>query len=111
MIVYKALKPGNVSEYQGYYWPTPGFGEPGEWVEAEGVLGLCMNGIHGYKTIEIARGRKRACPLVYEMELEVDEGEEILSDHEKACGRRGRLLRLLYDQNGAVIQPADMAWQ
>jgi len=111
MIAYKALKPGNIRQYQGYYGPVPQFGEPGQWVEASGELGLCSNGIHGYLTPGIAKGQGPSCPLIYEMELEVDDGETILRDGEKACGRRGRLLRLLYDQNGAVIQPAEMAWQ
>ena len=58
MIVYKALKPGNISQYQGYYWPVPQFGEPGQWVEASGELGLCSNGIHVLRT-----GRGRGDPL------------------------------------------------
>jgi len=113
MIVYKALKPGNRSQYQGYYWSTPHEGQPGEWVEAQdsGPLALCQNGIHGYMTEEIAGGQGPGCPYVYEMELEAGEGEEILQDDEKACGRRGRLLRLVRDRNGPVIQPGELVWQ
>lgn len=114
MIAYKTLSDNNRSQYQGFEWPLPkdGSGEPGEWVEARGVLALCGNGIHGWLTEEIAiRKGRDVAPNVYEMELEVDVGETAPADEVKVCARRGRLLRLVHDRHGPVVRLADLVWQ
>lgn len=109
MIVYKTLKADGRSQYQKWEWPLPQDGLPGEWVEVEGGLQLCANGLHGWLTEAIARHQHGSAPLIYEMEI--DEDADVIRDGEKACGRRARLLRLVYDQNGPVIAPAELVWQ
>jgi hypothetical protein len=46
VIAYKFLTPGAVGLFSRLAWPVPGDGAPGAWVEAEGPLEVCRNGIH-----------------------------------------------------------------
>ena len=43
---YKVLADSGLSTVMGFEWPLPGEFEAGEWIEAEGELQLCGNGIH-----------------------------------------------------------------
>ena len=87
MVVFKALKDG-VSPIQRYPWPLPTDGQPGAWVDTVGKPALCANGVHGYLDRKKAES---AGNQVFEMEIEGD----IVKDHEKAAGQRGRLIRQL----------------
>lgn len=87
LTVYKALNDG-VSPYQRYRWPLPNGDQPGDYVTASGKPKLCSMGVHGYlkrASAEVSGNQ------VFEMEIEGD----IVKDHEKAAGRRGRLIRQL----------------
>lgn len=86
MIAYKSLDRDGRSTYRKYLWPLPADGGPGEWVEAEGAPVLCSNGIHGWKSEDLAR---RSGARVFEMELDGDSQ----GDHQKFVAQRGRLLR------------------
>lgn len=78
-LAYKFTRLGAVSPFTGFEWPV------GEWVEAEGDVGLCANGIHAC--------RVEALPRWIDDELwriEVDEVEE--EREGVVIARRGRLL-------------------
>jgi len=50
-VKYKSLNKNGHGPYSGFNWPKPvknedGTWEPGEWVEAEGPLEMCANGVH-----------------------------------------------------------------
>lgn len=89
MVVYKALDPRGRSTHQKFPWPKPQGKRPGKWVEIEGRPHLCVRGLHGWLTLDIARQWSEGD--IYEMEIEGD----IVSDDQKAAGRRGRLLRVV----------------
>src|SRR5579859_316080 len=42
---YKVLSGGR-SMFTGSAWPLPDGDAPGQWVQADGPVGLCTNGIH-----------------------------------------------------------------
>ena len=46
MIAYKFLNAGAVGLFSRLAWPMPHDAVPGAWVEAEGPLEVCRNGIH-----------------------------------------------------------------
>lgn len=46
MIAYKFLDPRSIGPYSQFSWPLPTNGLPGAWVEVQGALQLCRNGIH-----------------------------------------------------------------
>lgn len=46
MIAFKFLTPGAVGLFSRLSWPVPDDGVPGAWVEVEGPLEVCRNGIH-----------------------------------------------------------------
>lgn len=78
-LAYKFTKPGAVSPFTGFEWPV------GEWVEAEGEVGLCVSGIHAC--------RAEALPRWLDDELwriELDGIEKELDG--LVVARRGRLL-------------------
>ena len=78
-LAYKFTRPGARSPFTGFEWPV------GEWVEAEGGVGLCRNGIHAC--------RVEALPRWLDDELwriEVDGIEEELEG--LLVARRGRLV-------------------
>jgi len=112
-IVYKALKDGGISQYQGYQWPLPDEWNdtPGEWVELDPkgqTLTVCDWGLHGYTTEDIAvREGGTQCPFIYEMEI-VGKTE---NNRTKVCGYKARLLRLVRNQDGPVVRFADLVWQ
>lgn len=78
-LAYKFTRPGALSPFTGFEWPV------GEWVEVEGEVGLCANGIHAC--------RVEALPRWIDEELwriEVDEVEE--EREGVVIARRGRLI-------------------
>jgi hypothetical protein len=45
MLAYKVLHDGR-SAFTGWEWPLPDRDSPGEWVQADGPVALCENGVH-----------------------------------------------------------------
>jgi hypothetical protein len=78
-LAYKFTRPGARSPFTGFTW------SPGEWVEVEGHVGLCTNGIHAC--------RQEALPRWVNDELWLIELDEVQEEHEGVLiARRGRLL-------------------
>ena len=76
---YKFTRPGARSPFTGFEWPV------GEWVEAEGEVGLCANGIHAC--------RIEALPRWLDDELWRIEVDGIEEEHDGVVvARRARLL-------------------
>jgi len=97
MSTYKFLARGAVGPISGFQWPVPASEEPGPWVEAEGSLGLCVNGAHVCRTFELAHW------LSDELwETETD-GEE-LAGLDCLVVRRARLVRRIdaWQEGGAA---------
>jgi hypothetical protein len=79
-LAYKFTKPGAVSPFTGFEWPV------GEWVEVEGDVGLCANGVHAC--------RIAALPRWLDDELWQIEVDEVAEEREGVViARRGRLVR------------------
>jgi hypothetical protein len=78
-LAYKFTRPVARSPFSGFEWPV------GEWVEAEGDIGLCANGIHAC--------RVEALPRWLDDELWRIEVDGIEEEHEGVLvARRARLL-------------------
>ena len=78
-VAYKFTRPGARSPFTGFTWPV------GEWVEADGEVGLCANGIHAC--------RVEALPRWLDDELWRIELDGIEEEHEGVLvARRGRLV-------------------
>ena len=45
-LLYKVLDADGKSTFRNYQWPLPNDDQPGEWVVADGEIGLCGNGPH-----------------------------------------------------------------
>jgi len=87
MRAYKILNQG-CSPFTGWRWPLPAAGRPGEWVNAGGPIGLCVNGIHAASVEQL--------PHWLGMELwEVELDSEILHDAAALVASRARLVRLV----------------
>ena len=88
---YKVLMSYGTSPYTGFRWPLPSDGKPGEWVEVQGDLFVCENGIH------FCRGEKQLLewlgPRIYR--FEADPEADIIISTDKCVIRRGRLLSCL----------------
>ena len=79
-VAYKFTRAGARSPFTGFEWPV------GEWVEAEGEVGLCSNGIHAC--------RIEALPRWLDEELWRIEVDGIEHEYEGVVvARRARLLR------------------
>lgn len=78
-LAYKFTRPVARSPFSGFEWPV------GEWVEAEGDIGLCANGIHAC--------RVEALPRWLDDELWRIEVDGIEEEHEGVLvARRARLV-------------------
>jgi hypothetical protein len=78
-VLYKFTRPGAQSPFTGFRWPV------GEWVEAEGAVGLCANGIHAC--------RVEALPRWVDNELWRVEVDDVEHEHEGVVvARRAKLL-------------------
>ena len=85
MIALKFLQPGRRGRFSDAQWPTPTGKVPGAWVEAEGPLELCANGIHACSPRQLAYWLDQELWRV-ELDGELDTGPTLL------LARRGRLL-------------------
>lgn len=84
MRAYKFLNAGCVGLYSGFRWPIGAGGEPGPWVEAEGELEACGNGIHACRLADL--------PYWIDDELwEIELAGEVLHGPRGLVARRGRL--------------------
>jgi hypothetical protein len=82
---YKVLREGK-SEFTGREWPLPDAERPGEWVRAEGSIGLCVNGIHAASSEQLPQW------LGYEIwEIELD--GEVIEEEPALVASQARLLR------------------
>ena len=78
-LAFKFTRPGARSPFTGFEWPQ------GEWVEAEGAIGLCVNGVHAC--------RPEALPRWVDDELWLVELDEVEEEHDGVLiARRARLL-------------------
>ncbi len=80
MIAYKFLKRGRVAPFTGCVWP-----EPGGWMNANGVLSVCSQGIHACRVSDV--------PYWIDEELwQIELGGNIVEDDVKLVADRGRLI-------------------
>ena len=99
MTTYKVLNEDGSCRNTGVgSWSLPvknddGTWTPGEWLEVEGDLALCKNGLHGCDGE--AQLLEWIGPAIFEMEYA---GERLDGDY-KFCARRARLLRKLETWN------------
>lgn len=119
--LYKVLDAEGKSQYQSTPWPLPDdeSGEPGEWMELPqpkdggSQIGLCSWGLHGWNTLEIAKGQVSGTrQYVYEMELEGSQkAGTVVRDQSKTCGYRARLVKTVWGPDGPVLKMSDYVWQ
>jgi hypothetical protein len=91
MRAYKFLSRDGTALLTGFRWPA------GEWVEAEGPLGYCHNGIHACRLGDLAHWLG---PELWLMELA---GETMVAA-DSLVARRGRLLERFESWSGGVAQ-------
>jgi hypothetical protein len=83
-LAFKFTRVGGRSPFTGFAWPQ------GKWVEAEGEVALCTNGIHAC--------RREALPRWLDAELWRIELEDAREEHDGVVvARRGRLLDRIED--------------
>lgn len=83
--VYKFLNNNGVA-HQNFHWPLPKNDKPGRWVEVQGTLETCKNGLH---VTDETRAHKWGNDTCYEVEIEgggIDSGDKITV-------RKARLIR------------------
>jgi hypothetical protein len=85
-LAYKFTLPGARSPFTGFAWPV------GEWVEAEGEIALCRNGIHACRPEALPRWLNDELWLVELDELEEERDGVLLA-------RRARLLMRIESWN------------
>jgi hypothetical protein len=95
---YKVLNDGR-SAFTGWAWPLPSGETPGEWVQATGQIGLCVNGIHASNTAQLPQWLGDE---IWEVELD----GEILRVDPALVATRARLIRRVQEWN----EPARMAF-
>ncbi|HTX84178.1 MAG TPA: hypothetical protein VME44_18490 [Streptosporangiaceae bacterium] len=85
MRAYKVLNGGR-SPFTASRWPLPSDEGPGAWVEVDGPIGLCTNGVHAASTEQL--------PHWLGMELwELELDGEIVRDQAALVASRARLVR------------------
>jgi hypothetical protein len=85
VIAYKFLREGAIGPFSGVAWPKPEGGRPGAWLEVDGPLDACANGVHACPVEALA------CWFVDELWTAELDGE-LLSEGSVLVARRGRLL-------------------
>jgi hypothetical protein len=85
VIAYKFLTPGAVGLFSRLAWPVPVNGRPGAWVEAEGPLEVCRNGIH-------ACGSRDLIDWIDAELWRVELGEPVMESEAGFVAARGRLV-------------------
>lgn len=92
MLFFKFLTKDNHGSLSGFKWPVPVGGFPGEWVEVEGELVMCNNGIH------VCEWKDVFAWLDARMYL-VEVGGECVSCDNKLAFRRARLVHRVESWN------------
>ncbi len=100
---FKVLDKNGTGQYTDFRWPLPN-GAMGEWVEVEGELVVCQNGLH----------LCRSTDLVYWLGPQIfiaESSGEILESDNKTVHRRARLVRRLdtWNEHAARLFAADCA--
>jgi hypothetical protein len=86
---YKFLRADRRAPFSGFVWPEDG------WVETDGALDACRNGIHACLPEHLAYW---LCPELWEVELDGD----LLETELKVVAQRGRLVRRIDAWNDAA---------
>jgi hypothetical protein len=85
VLAYKYLCDGGIGLFSGFEWPRPSDGMPGAWVDAEGAIEPCGNGIHACRPADL--------PYWLSDELWLVELAGEIVEHDRGLvSRRGRLL-------------------
>ncbi len=102
---YKVLNPGGQAIYGVGSWPLPTASRAGDWLEAEGELKPCSNGLHLCRRDDLVYWLG---PEIYEAEIG---GAEIVESHDKIVVRRARLTRQIetWNDRNARLFAADCA--
>lgn len=88
---YKFTRSGRRSPFSGFVWPV------GEWVEAEGPVALCRNGVHAC--------RLEVLPRWVDDELWTVELDDVEEEHDGVLvARRGRLLERVEAWNEEIAR-------
>lgn len=97
--LFKCLKKGRIAPYSNFQWP-----EVGTWVEVEGPLSLCKNGIHLCREENLVDWLNDE---IYEAEYE---GERI-DAKSKVLVRKARLIRKLetWNERTSILFACDCA--
>jgi len=97
MNTYKFLAKGAVGPISGFRWPTPHGAMPGAWIEVEGPLSLCTNGVHVCAAHDLAHWLNDAL-------WSVDADGEHVEGLDRLIVRRARLARRIdgWNERGAV---------
>ncbi len=96
MRAYKVLHDGR-SPFTAWRWSLPAQGGPGDWVQADGPIGLCTNGVHAASTEQL--------PHWLGMELwEIELDGEIIQDEAALIASRARLVRRITAWDEAMRQ-------
>jgi len=80
------LAKGAKGPFSGFEWPRSPSGEPGPWIQVEGPLGLCTNGCHVCRPVELAHWLHDE---LWELETQGEELEAL----DCLVVRRARLVR------------------
>jgi hypothetical protein len=91
MLAYKFLRPDRTTQLTGFRWPSE------EWVEAEGPLGWCENGIHACRLDDLPHWLG---PELWVMEL----AGETLAAADSIVARRARLVDRIDAWSGGVAR-------
>ena len=89
-MIFKVLGPNGEACHGGRgQWPLPKGKKPGAWLEVEGALELCSNGLHGVPDSGLSQWYKPGVKL-YAMEGDLTRG--VAEDGHKVAFKRARLL-------------------
>lgn len=83
---FKFLARGAIGAISEFAWPTPRDGQPGDWVEADGPLQACANGVHVCRAEHLAH-------WLHEELWVVEVGGNLIESVDCVLSGRGRLLR------------------
>ncbi len=95
---YKVLKPKGRTIYGTGSWGLPSGKRPGKWMDADGPLIVCENGLHLCRRNDLVQWLG---PCIFEAE---HDGSEIIESDNKVVVRRARLVRQLDTWNDCAAR-------